>query len=533
MKYLFLLFFVATLISCNEDHITQSKPNIVLILADDLGYSDLGCYGSEIQTPNIDSLAYHGLRFNTFHNASRCCPTRASLLTGLYPHQSGMGGMVRHTDKPERLSGAYQGYLGNNTVTLAEVLKSAGYSTYMSGKWHVGEEKKNWPEKRGFDKFYGLISGAANYFDIAKTARPNIERHFAKDGKEFLPDTTNFYLTNAITDYAVQTLSNHKSDDPFFLFLSYTAPHWPLQALEKDIKKYEGVYDSGWDEIRKKRYERINNLGILNNVSLSPRDSAVPPWENIDKKELLTRKMEVYAAMVDCMDQGVGKVLSALRETGKDENTIIIFLSDNGACAESTEYGIDWWDNGVMPGGHTSYQSYGRGWSNVSNTPFSLHKQWTHEGGISTPLIINWPNKIKKERAITNAPGHVMDIMATLVDIAGGTYPKTFKGNVITPLEGKSLLPIIENINEKVHDYLFWEHFGNMAVTNHKYKLVCQRKEGDGSWFLYDIVNDRAEQNNIIDEKPEVANLLLGKYKVWAKKVGVSGDISNKFSDEK
>ncbi|TFG94651.1 MAG: arylsulfatase, partial [Calditrichales bacterium] len=424
--------------------VPDAPPNIVIIMADDMGFSDLGCYGSEIQTPHIDGLAANGLRFTNFYNGARCCPTRAALLTGLYAHQAGMGGMV--SSKPKAADpGPYQGYLDAQTVTLAEVLKSRGYSAFMSGKWHVAEEHPNWPMDRGFDDYYGLISGAAHYFDIRRTKAPGLTRHFARGNEEYLPTGENWYMTDALTDSAVKMIQKFADKpNPFFLYLAYTAPHWPLHALPEDIAKYRGRYLKGWDVLRQERYQRQNEMNLFDrNFALSPRDSIVPAWESLDpdKQDEMDLKMAVYAAQIECMDRGIGRVLDQLRQSERFDQTLIIFLSDNGACAEGGVFGQDFWGDSAPPGGPEGYHNYGLAWANASNTPFRKYKQYTHEGGISTPFIVSWPAVIREKGKITHQPGHIIDIMATVCDISGATYPQTYRGNKIKPTEGKSLRP--------------------------------------------------------------------------------------------
>lgn len=532
-RFVFLLLALMVLYTpgCKEKE-TSQRPNILLIMADDMGYSDLGCYGSEIHTPNIDALANKGLRFTHFYNAARCCPSRASLLTGVYPHQAGMGEMVK--DKSDSKPGSYQGYLSKNTVTIAEVLKDAGYYCSMSGKWHVGEEHPDWPMDRGFDDYYGLISGAANYFDITRTKFKGVNRHFAMGNEEYMPPKKDFYMTDAITKHAVTKLGEIKNTErPFFMYVAYTAPHWPLHALPEDIAKYKGRYSTGWDMLREERYETMKKIGIIDeSMNLSPRDPKVPAWEDAEHKELMAKKMTVYAAQIDRMDQGIGKIISKLKETGNYENTLIIFLSDNGGCAETGVYGTNFWGNEIDPGTVDSYQSYGRGWANASNTPFRYYKQWVYEGGISTPFIVHWPEKIKEPGKIVTNRGIIFDIMATIIDIAEARYPEKYKGNSIVPLQGKSLVPVFEGKNRQGHEYIFWEHYGNMAVMHENWKLVSQQKEGDGEWALYNLENDRAELHNLAHEKPEIAENLLRKYKEWAKEMKVKRKIKDQFLSE-
>jgi arylsulfatase len=498
------------------------KPNIVLIMVDDMGYSDLGCYGSEIRTPNLDQLAAEGLRFSQFYNAARCCPTRASLLTGLYPHQAGVGHMI-HFER----EGPYQGYLNDRCITIAEVLKQGGYATYMSGKWHVGEDRPHWPVDRGFDRHYGLIGGAMNYFDIRKGKTPKVQRRFAKQGEAHVPPSEGFYATDAFTDFAIECIDDHKgADQPFFLYLAYTAPHWPLHALPEDIARYRGRYMEGWPAVRKQRYQRLIELGLINATwPLSGQDDAATDWDSLtdEQKQVMDHKMAIYAAQIDRMDQGVGKVMEALKRNGYDDDTLVMFLSDNGACHESGSLGRNFRPDldGEM-GSVDSYHSYGLSWSNASNTPFRKHKSWVHEGGIATPLIVRFPSRIPKPGHITHQLGHVVDIMTTCCDAAGINYPREFEGHALTPSEGLSLLPVFEGRERQPHDLLYWEHYGNRAVRSGKWKLVEDGTDSrQGGWELYDMESDRTELNNLVDARPEVAKELKAKYSAWAERVRV------------
>jgi len=491
------------------------RPNFVLILADDMGFSDLGCYGSEIATPHLDGLARDGVRFTHFYSAARCCPSRASLLTGLYPHQAGMGGMVtRGETAPEE--GPYQGYLNRSCVTLAEVLKGAGYRTYMSGKWHVGERPEHWPRQRGFDRYYGLISGASSYWGILEQERDR--RAFALDDARLLPEGDRFYMTDAFTDYAVTWLDEHAGrEEPFLLYLAYTAPHWPLHAWPEDIAKYRGKYARGWDALREERYARLVNLGIIDpRWKLSPRDPDVPAWEEADNPADWDLRMAVYAAMVDRLDQGVGRVLEALRRLGQEENTLVMFLSDNGGCHESVE-GRNLNTPGTEPGEPGSFVAYRRPWANASNTPFRLFKHWVHEGGIATPFIARWPGGIARKDALEHQVGHITDIMATCLDLAGAAYPDTFNGQAITPCEGRSLAPVFRGEQREPHERLYWEHMGNRAVREGDWKLVAAR---DGDWALYNLAEDRTELNDLSKAMPERAQALFQAWDAWADRVG-------------
>jgi arylsulfatase A-like enzyme len=534
----------------------RKRPNIVLIMADDMGYSDIGCYGGEIHTPNLDRLAAGGLRFTQFYNTARCCPTRAALMTGLYQHQAGVGHMM--SDKGYD---GYRGDLNNRCVTIAEVLKRAGYSTYMSGKWHVTKHRRpegpkyNWPCQRGFDRFFGTIHGAGSFYDPCSLTR---------DNTQIPPDCEDFYYTNAISDNAAKFISEHKSsnrDRPFFLYVAYTSPHWPMHALPEDIARYKGRYDQGWDALRAERHRRMIEMGIVQSKwKITDRDSRVPPWEDAKNKKWHCRRMEVYAAMVDCMDQGIGRMVSALKKTGSFDNTLILFLADNGGCAEeygsrgpikpdpSKEVVLKPMDpnelqydmqpkvtrdgrpvrtgEGVIPGPADTYIAYGRAWANASNTPFRLYKHWVHEGGIATPLIAHWPSRIKAGGELRHQPGHLIDIMATCIDVAGTDYPSEYKGHQIIPLEGKSLLPAFDNKPIK-REALYWEHEGNQAVRKGKWKLVSKYP---GRWELYDMEADRTELSNLADKHPEIANQLTDMYDAWAKRSNVKpwGELQEK-----
>ncbi len=492
----------------------HKRPNIVLIMADDMGYSDIGCYGGEIHTPNLDNLARNGLRFTQFYNTARCCPTRAALLTGLYQHQAGIGHMVQDKGHP-----AYQGYLNDRCVTIAEALKTAGYNTLMSGKWHVGEERPHWPVDRGFDKHYGLISGAANYFDISKTKAADAKRTMAIDDKPFTPKPGKFYMTDAFSENAVKFIDSFgKREEPFFLYLAYTAPHWPLHAWPEDIAKYKGKYMKGWDRLRKERYKRMIEMGLVNrNWKMTPRDPETWPWAEEKNKELMDLKMAIYAAQIDSMDQGIGRVVSTLKKTGCLDNTLIFFLADNGGCAEGGPTGFDRRENGLPPGGVDSYMSYGLSWANASNTPYRRYKHWVHEGGIATPLIVHWPAGIKAHNELRDQPGHLIDIMATSLDVAGAEYPGEYKGRKLIPLEGRSLLPAFEN-KPIEREALYWEHEGNRAVRKGKWKLVSKYPN---DWELYDLQADRTELNNLAQKYPQKVKQLKALYESWAKRCGV------------
>ena len=492
------------------------RPNIVLIMSDDMGISDIGCYGSEIETPVLDGLAADGLRFTQFYNTARCCPTRASLMTGLYPHQAGVGHMMS-----DRGVDGYRGNLGKQCVTIAEVLNSAGYATYMAGKWHVGEFRPVWPVDRGFDRYYGLISGGMNYFNIRLGKREGIFRHFAIDDEEYRPPADGFYSTDAFTDHALAMLREHQPDRPFFLYLAFNAPHWPLHAPQEEIEKYLGKYMGGWAELRRRRYQRMIAMGLIpEGWRLSPQDPNAADWDTLDeeKKREMDRKMAVYAAMIDRMDQNIGRLVKLLEDTGRIDDTLIMFLSDNGACHEGGTFGHNFRPDLTGPiGTENSYHSYGVSWSNASNTPFRRHKHWIHEGGISTPLVVHWPEGIKARGELRHQVSHVIDLMATCVDVAGAEYPEQYNGPPVQPMEGTSLRPFFAADRETPRT-LYWEHMQNRGIRDGSWKLVAAR---GGPWELYDMNADPTELNNFAASQPELAKELAAKWLEWAERVSV------------
>ncbi|HEV2275320.1 MAG TPA: arylsulfatase [Acidobacteriaceae bacterium] len=510
------------------------RPNIIMILADDMGFSDIGCYGSEVATPNLDRLAESGLRFTQFYNNPRCCPSRASLLTGLYPHQVGFGLMA--DDYGKYPYPAYRGDLSDRCVTLAEALHSGGYQTGMCGKWHMTppeiESKHNWPLQRGFQKYFGTIVGACSYYDPATLV----------EGNERIRAGEKFYYTDALGDHAVQFIDEFtaaKDGSPFFLYTAFTAPHWPLQAPEEDIAKYKDKFSGGWDSMRKARHQRQIEMGIVEEKwPLTERDPRVPPWELASYKEWEQRRMEVYAAQIDRLDQNIGKILKKLKDAGIEENTLILFMSDNGGNLEEMQLPGPLGQSAIfmphethdgrlvhggnnpkiMPGGDDTYQSIGIPWANVANTPFRMYKHYTQEGGISTPLIAHWPATIKPgPKSLTHQVGHETDIMATFLDAAGISYPTTFQGHEIQPTVGKSLLPIFQG-KEREERTIFWEHEGNSAVRIGKWKLVSKYPE---YWALYDMEADRTELHDLSEEHPEIVRDMAAKYVEWAKHCGV------------
>ena len=509
--------------------LATARPNFVFILSDDMGYSDLGCYGGEIRTPHLDALAKEGLRFRNFYNNPMCCPTRASFLSGLYPHQAGMGAMTSNRGTP-----AYRGQLGERCVTMAQVLKGAGYETYLSGKWHLTqiEDRANWPCQRGFDHFYGILGGAASFYAPAYLKRDN------EDASAEFENNPDYYFTNAISKTAVDYIKRAaKTEKPFFLFVSYTAAHWPLHAREKDIAKYHGRYRKGWEDLRNERYASMKKLGVLDETTpLSPRDPATPSWTKAQHKEWQERRMEVYAAQVTVMDEGIGRIVAALKETGQHDETMTCFFIDNGAC--HVEYGpkrsgyylpektrtaekmIPGNLPAVMPGPENTYQSYGKEWANASNTPFRFYKSYLHEGGVRTPLIVLWPGHTSKN-SWTNAVGHVIDLLPTTIELSGASYPKAHGGETLWPLEGKSLVKIFKRPNaEAPPRTLYWEYGGKRAVRDGDWKAVAVgRNKG---WELYDLKGDPSELRDLAGTEKDRLAGLVAKHQRWSKKVGVA-----------
>jgi arylsulfatase len=486
----------------------DSRPNIIYIMADDLGYSDLGCYGGEVNTPNLDQLAANGIKLKKFYNNSRCCPTRASLLTGQYSHTVGMGGMVGLAKAPIE-KGSYQGFLNDSFPTIAEELKKAGYSTYMSGKWHVGERPEHWPMKRGFDRYYGLISGASSFFEITPAERD--KRRFVLDDKEYDIPKEGHYMTDAFTEHAMGYLDQHKNTgtgNPFFLYLAYTAPHFPLHALEPDIAKYESLYLQGWDVTREKRFKKMKQLGLVDDrYQLTERPGVIPAWENATDKKVWARKMAVYAAMIDRMDQNIGRLINKLKSNGQYDNTMIVFISDNGACAETVNTKL-LSDPDKKIGERGSYHIYGESWANASNTPFKKYKHYMHEGGIVTPCIIQWPAKIKPKKGYSDGIGHVIDLMPTALELAGVRSPN---------LAGKSFSYLWTKNKAPERTYC-WEHEGNQAIRKGNWKLVKEFQET--YWSLYNLATDPTEMNDLSGVEAARAKAMLEEYSVWFAKVG-------------
>lgn len=538
--------------------IAKKQPNIVLIMADDMGYSDIGCYGGEIRTPVLDKLAANGLRYTQFYNAARCCPTRAALLTGLYSHQAGMGLMEGDHGWP-----GYRGTLNKRCVTLAEALRPAGYSTYMSGKWHVDRNKNpkgdisGWPLQRGFDRFYGTITGAGSFYDPATLCRGNTYITPENDPK-YQPNR--YYYTDATSDNAVAFISDHCQDPktkekPFFVYVSYTCAHWPMHAPDKDVAKYKGAYDKGYHAIREARHRKAIEMGVVDKKW--PMSRTAMDWEKFEHKAWDIRCMEVYAAMVEMMDSSIGDIVQELEMQKRLDDTIVIYLQDNGGCAEGygrrnnsqqaerfkfKPLGKDGLQTKIwppmqtrdgrfvrtgpetMPGGEDTFVAYGAGWANTSNTPFRGYKHDNYEGGIGTPFIVHWPTGIPKERngKVVHDVSHLIDLMPTFVEAGGATYPDEHAGEKIQPMEGVSILPTFTGKTLERKAPLGFEHHGNVALRDGKWKIVAMhRRDQEPNWELYDMAADRTEQNNLAAKMPDKVKAMNAAWRAWADRVGV------------
>lgn len=500
LSFLVVLTGAVSLLNATE----TGRPNIILIMADDMGFSDLGCYGGEINTPHLDQLAKAGVRWTRFYNNAKCTTTRASLITGLTPRRSG-------------------NLLNPNMVTIAEVLKSAGYRTGLSGKWHLGSQAPHRPLDRGFDHFYGLLDGACNYFDPYYPDPPfkgGRRRVFADEDEIITEFSPGYYTTNAFTDDAVDFVkSSANQSEPFFLHVCYTAPHYPLHAPEEDVARYLGKYQGGWEQLRAERYQRQLDLGLFEEAwELPPPDPEVTPWNAADAHDWQDRRMAVYAAMVEIMDRGIGRIIQALEDEDARENTIIMFLSDNGGCAEIP--GGE--DPSQKPGVMETYTTVGPSWAYASNTPFRRYKQWVHEGGIATPFIVHWPGHIEGGTFNRNV-GHIIDVLPTCLELAGATYPETYNKAEIDPVEGVSLLTAMKS-NEIISDLqertLYWEWNGSRAIRTGEWKLCWDKNIRE--WELYHITTDRTELHNVASEQPERVKNMSDAWQAWARQTGVT-----------
>lgn len=510
MKYPALLLFALFLAISSTLLEAAEKPNFIVILADDLGYSDLGCYGSEIPTPHLDALAKGGMRLSNFYNGAQCCPTRASLMSGMYPHEAGVGDMIDSHSLATRQaanSPHYSDRLDPQAKTIAEQLRPAGYQTYMTGKWHLGKNEGERPLQRGFDRYFGIVAGADSYF------KPQtLHEGDTRIAPETLPG--NFYTTDAFTTKALEFIEQGDKGKPFFLYLAYNAPHAPMQAPEEELAKQKGKYDAGWESIRERRFARQKELALWPaNIPLPARDPGSQPWTGSAEQLKLAQRMETYAAMVARMDANVGRLTAFLKARNQLDNTLILFLSDNGAWASRATYGQEWAETG--------------------GTPFRLFKLFTHEGGIRTPLIAHWPARIAAETINCEQIAHVKDILPTLLEAAG---EKPLTGGALS-VSGKSFLPALLDALHAENEPLYWERLGNEAVRDGRWKLVryyndlrdyhtkTQMGPGSGTrtgkWELFDLHSDPNETCDRATEMPEKVADLAARHAAWARRVGV------------
>ncbi|MEM6347152.1 MAG: sulfatase-like hydrolase/transferase [Bacteroidota bacterium] len=476
-----------------------ARPNIVLIMVDDMGWADLGCYGGEVETPNIDRLAAEGTRHTQFYNNAKCTTTRASLTTGLYPRR----------DRGDTF------LLRENMRTFGEVLKTAGYQTVLSGKWHLGRDSVRHPYYRGFDEYYGLLDGCSNFFDPSQPDpdyKGNRVRFFAQNETRITDFPDDYYTTDAFTDHAIETIKRFsKNEDPFFLHLTYTAPHYPLHAWPEDIAKYRGKFRQGWTKMREERYAKQIAMGLVDpeTMPLSDFDARAYAWDTA-QQDFEDLRMAVYAAMLDRVDQNIGRLRRTLEELGEAKNTLIIFLSDNGGCAEEPG-GRD--PELRIPGPKEDYVAVGPAWGWAQNAPFKCYKVWMHEGGICTPMIAWWPGKIPANR-ISSSVGHIIDIMPTFMELTGAQYPTE-----AIPLEGRSFWPALRGEDMPTPEQLCWEYSGNRAIRQGNWKLVWDKKIKD--WELYNLAVDRTETQNLANQFPAKRDSMQADWMSWAKETGV------------
>jgi arylsulfatase A-like enzyme len=517
---------VLTALSLTAVSQVQTRPSVIVILVDDMGWSDLGSYGGEIPTPHLDALAAKGVRFTHFYNTARCSPTRASLLTGLYPHQTGMG----HLDNIVREGSAgTTGRLNERCVTMAEVLREAGYLTAMTGKWHLGQQNGTPPWERGFERVLNVRAGGIyfpkqNYREGGEIVKRGQEPLYL-DGNPIARDAAavgkDWYATFLWAEFGLKFIDEaQKANKPFFLYIAHNAPHFPLMAPQEIIAKYRGKYKTGWDRLREERYRRQIKMGLIEaKWPLSPRAEESPAWDTVseEEKERFDHLMAVYAAMIEAIDTSVGTLVKGLQARGALDNTLILFMSDNGGNAETGPQGRF---NGDPPGGPNSNLYLGMNWATLNNTPFRRFKHFTHEGGISTPLIAHWPQGIPRDRhnRFEHQPGHVIDVMPTVLDATGTSYPREFNGQVIQPMEGVSLRPAFAGRPLRRTQPIFFEHEGNRAIRSGKWKLVSKYLDG---WELYDIEADRVERNDLAAKHPDIVKKLKSEWEAWAKRANV------------
>ncbi|MFO0941526.1 MAG: arylsulfatase [Pirellulales bacterium] len=535
---------IAICVGLSSSGFAQQRPNVLVILADDLGYSDLGCYGGEISTPNIDRLAAGGVKLAHLYTSARCCPTRASLMTGLYPTQAGIGDFtLAQSDKSK--GPGYLGRLTDKCVTIAEALKPYGYQNYYVGKWHM--HSATGPIQRGFDEFYGYMDDHSHdQYDAKYYKRLPADRR-----AEVVVEDDKYYATDVFNQYAIEFIhQGQKSGKPWFVFLGHSSPHFPIQAPADRVAKYQQLYRRGWDELRRERFDRMQQLGLVNehwkftNRSMVPVDDDPvangfsgqqnPAWVDLDsdRQKDLAQRMAVFAAMVESVDIGVGRIVDQLSKTGQLENTLILFLSDNGACYEWGPFGFDGvsrkgtttlhrGDDLQKIGGKNTHQSYGSGWANLGNTPFRMYKHFTYEGGLCTPFIAHWPNGIKPSSTWVRDPAHVMDVLPTILDVTGAEYPQTRDSVAIPMSPGISLLPVLRGGSLPLREIGF-DHQGAHALREGPWKIVkSKRTTQPAKWELYHMDTDRCETNDLAEAEPERLKEMIAQWDKWARRVGV------------
>jgi arylsulfatase A-like enzyme len=513
---LLLCFAVSTGSAAAPSAKSNPKPNIIVILVDDMGFSDIGCYGSDIPTPNIDLLASRGVKFKQFYNTARCCPTRAALLTGLYSHQAGMGWMT--TDFGPGYPG-FRGRLAEDVITIPEVLKPAGYFTAMTGKWHLGPGT-NSPAER-FDRSLHGTAGGFYYPNTTGRSAPRL----SLNGQRIDPNSPelpkNWYSTDLWTDFGLRFIDDALTQKkPFFLYLAHNAPHFPLQADPEDIAMFRGTFKAGWDELNAARYQRQIEAGLIDKSwKKAARPSDVQAWSSLSEadKDYYDHLMAIYAACVWRIDRSVGNLVEGLKKRGVLDDTLILFMSDNGGNAEGGIRGIA---RGPGPLGSANSTVFsGESWAWLQNTPFRKFKHYVHEGGIATPLIAYWPNGISARGQWCNEPAHLVDIMATCVDLAGANLPARYMNRPVQPLEGVSLQPLFSGKPLNRKQPLFWEHEGNAAARQGDWKAVRGFK---GQWELYNLKKDRTEQQNVARANPDIVKDLTAKWDAWAVRANVT-----------
>ncbi len=509
--FTFLAGALATLTTTACAQTPDPRPNIVVILADDMGFSDLGCYGSEIDTPNLDRLAAEGVRFTQFYNTSRCCPSRASLLTGLYAHQANMGWMTAaDMQRP-----GYGGQLRDDAVTIPEALREAGYGTYMVGKWHLTHTDSlgdgpngSWPTQRGFDHFYGTLEGAKHYY------RPQwLFRDMESIDRDSLP--ADYFYTDAIASQAAEFIANHDPESPLFLYTAFYAPHFPLHAPAEDVARFRGQYTQGWEATRQQRLARQLEMGIVPEHTVMSSMEDIPAWDSLTdaQQDDMDHRMAIYAAQVHIMDRNVGRILDALETAGRLENTLILFMSDNGGTNNGGALGRGDTD----PSGPTNqYTTYGGGWASVSNTPYRLYKKWSHEGGVITPLVAYWPGRTGEPGSLSHMPGHLIDILPTCLEAAGIEHPRQRNGRPAPPPEGISLLSAMAGEPDAEDRFFGFEHEGHHGMRLGQWKLVA--RSANSGWELYDLSQDRTEMNNLAADRRDIVRELDAQWRQWAQR---------------